>query len=379
MNIKIKTSSIVKLLFLMAAVIYIIINLFANPYIVSAGIKNGLMTSYCVLIPSLFPFLIISSFILKSNLSYYISKPLSRLTSILFKLPACTGATIILSLIGGYPIGAKLISILYEKQEITKAQAERMLCFCVNSGPAFLISAVGAIMLSSVKIGLFLFISQTIASIVTGIIVSRKNPPNDNLKSIARPKLNPSVGLVEAVSESINNIILICGFVVFFSCITEIMKNSPFISLPAIFLSLKYNEYSPTLFAGIIYGIIEITCGCRTISAAASLYNILAISALCSFSGISIICQLTSIIKKSGLSIKPFLKSRLIHIPISILSMLFLIRMFPTALETFSSGTKLQTAQIFSVSPVASLALLCSAFIFVFSTSNLNKVPKKKI
>lgn len=163
MNIKLKTSSIVKLLFLTAAIIYIIINLFTNPHIVAAGIKNGLMTSYCVLIPSLFPFLIISSFILKSNLSYYISKPLRGLTRILFKLPACTGATILLSLIGGYPIGAKLISILYDKQEITKSQAERMLCFCVNSGPAFLISAVGAIMLNSVKIGFFLFISQSIA------------------------------------------------------------------------------------------------------------------------------------------------------------------------------------------------------------------------
>ena len=71
------------------------------PQSAAAGAQTGLSFCAQVLIPSLFPFMVLSSFVVKSGLSSFLSKPLKPITQHLFHLPGCTGATIVMALVGG--------------------------------------------------------------------------------------------------------------------------------------------------------------------------------------------------------------------------------------------------------------------------------------
>ena len=86
--------------------------------------------------------MVISSFIVKSNLSLKIGKLMSPLTKFLFNLPGYIGPTIILGLIGGYPTSARGVKSLFEKKIITDSDAERIMLFSVGAGPAFVVSII---------------------------------------------------------------------------------------------------------------------------------------------------------------------------------------------------------------------------------------------
>lgn len=151
------------------------------PAAAAAGARNGI--DYClqILVPSLYPFMVLSVFVVKSGLSEKIGRLAQRPFRALLKLPGNTAATILMSMIGGYPTGARSIAALYEAGSITESQASRMLCFCVNSGPAFVISAVGAGFLRCPQAGWILFASQISASmllsLVSGITAKKESLP----------------------------------------------------------------------------------------------------------------------------------------------------------------------------------------------------------
>ena len=78
-----------------------------------------------------------------------------------------------------------MISQLYENNSLSASQAKRMVWFCINSGPAFVVGAVGTTMLSSKKCGILLFASQTLAALIIGFFsrffAEKKGRENDKV------------------------------------------------------------------------------------------------------------------------------------------------------------------------------------------------------
>ena len=138
------------------------------PQAASQGVRDGLTLCGQVVIPSLFPFLALSSFLVQSGLAQRAGHLLEPITKLLFRLPGAAGSAILMSLIGGYPVGARMTVQLLDAALITQKQAQRMLFFCVNSGPAFLISAVGSAMLRSRQAGLILCAALTASALLIG-------------------------------------------------------------------------------------------------------------------------------------------------------------------------------------------------------------------
>ena len=139
------------------------------PQASASGVITGLKFCSEILIPSLFPFMVLSSLIIKTGLSEKIGEIFSPIIKNLFHLPSCTAATIILSLIGGYPTGAIGVNELYRQKKITQKQAEQMLLFTVCAGPAFVLNAVCAQFSNNKIIGPIILTSQIISAIVLGI------------------------------------------------------------------------------------------------------------------------------------------------------------------------------------------------------------------
>lgn len=88
---------------------------------------------YCLvsLTPSLFPFMVAASYGVRSQAGMLFGRALGPAVRHLFRLPTCAGATLLLSFLGGYPAGARGISLLVEQGRLTREQAGRMMLFCV--------------------------------------------------------------------------------------------------------------------------------------------------------------------------------------------------------------------------------------------------------
>ena len=139
------------------------------PKVTASGVRSGVDVCLGTLLPSLYPFMFLSAFAAEYGISERAGRALSPVTRRLFYLPGEAGVTVALSFVGGYPVGAVGTAALLRRGRITRAQAARMLCFCVNPGPSFLISAVGDALYGSRTVGLLLFCAQTASSLIIGI------------------------------------------------------------------------------------------------------------------------------------------------------------------------------------------------------------------
>lgn len=214
------------------------------------GAASGLTFCMEVLIPSSFPFLVLSSFFVHAGLSERLGRLLRPVTRLLFRLPGACGATILLSLAGGYPVGTRGIATLYQNRTISQKQANQMFYFCVNAGPAFTISVVGAGLYGSPRLGLYLFLSGTIASLTLGIILGqfsrKKNTPLE-LPENPKPAAPWGDALVLSAFDAARGMVSACSFVILFATALSLLGRVGFLpwltwALSAIGLPAAFSE-----------------------------------------------------------------------------------------------------------------------------------------
>ncbi len=319
------------------------------------GTKQGLAFCGDILIPSLFPFMVLSSFVVKSGISERIGKILSKPVKFIFGLPGCTAATILIGLIGGYPTGPNGILTLVEDKKISTLQAQQMLTFLVCSGPAFTISAIGTKLFKNTYIGLILFSSQIIASILIGIISrfffkTKLIETSENINN----NYELSSSFVWSCNSACKNMINMCSFVVLFSSFMSILKQSGIINMLS---NLLLNLGIPnSLSSSIILSTLEVTGGC--ISAIKLRAPVEIISFAIGFAGLCVHFQIFSILKNINFSKSKFIIYRFVQGIISaIITHILLISLNPIVERPVFSYTFSAPSSDYTVSK-GSLALV---------------------
>lgn len=137
---------------------------------VSAAVAQTVDLCVGILLPSLFPFFVLSSFLTSTGILQRTAPHLDRLTHRLFGLPGSCSAAILLGAIGGYPVGARTVSELYSKGVCTKKDALQTLRFCNNAGPAFLVGSLGAGILGNKQLGILLYALHLICALLIGLL-----------------------------------------------------------------------------------------------------------------------------------------------------------------------------------------------------------------
>ncbi len=312
-----------------------------------SGVKKGIDICMSSLIPSLYPFMILTNYYALSEFSKFKVRSIDKLCSLLFRLPGCSAAVILFSFVGGLPVGAKMSVGLYERGLISKEQCRRMLCFCVNPGPAFVISAVGITMLGSETIGVIIYVSLIVSSLAMGIASRFFSSGNESYINYSYADNGEADGspLEKAVIRSSKSIFGICAWVVAFSCFNEIAGN------------LNINESVRTF----ILCTSEMTNG--SLKAAES-FSAPIVAAVIGFSGFCGHLQLMGEINKVQMKYKYFLVSRIINSGLSAVICSFLMKCFPMAEETFSVGIKPEVSEN-SGSTVLSVLMLLMAVLFL--------------
>lgn len=291
--------------------------------------KNGLVLWANNVVPSLLPFFIATELLGYTNVVNKLGKLLNPIMRPIFNVPGVGSYALLMGIISGYPTGAKIVCNLKEQGLLTDVESERLLAFTNNSGPLFILATVGVSLFGNTLIGFLLLLTHILACISVGILFrfwkKNKNSNFSNLKiNINNNKQlvnfsNLGEVLGKSITSSISTVVMIGGFVVLFSVILSILKNSNIIELLAhiIFPIFKLFGIQDFNFCtSFISGILELTNGvmgistipCKNIS-----INIILTSFLLGFAGISILLQVYSIIAKSNISIKPYIVGKLLH------------------------------------------------------------------
>lgn len=276
-------------------IIFMTLNLILYSDKMTAAALNGLNTWFTLLIPSLFPFMIISSW-----LSFGINNKkniLDKITYKLFGLPSYCLSIFIISFLSGYPVGAKIISSMYHNQTISSDTSEHLLSFCNNPGIIFIISAVSSTMLSDRYSSLFFIIVCIISSLFTGIMYNIffhsngiDNPHCSTSKSTTIP---------EAISSAITSILTVGACIIFFSVVKEAV-------------TICISIHNP-LYSSILGGALEFSSGIVSLSKLPlpkkTIYPI--ISAILCFGGFSVHMQTFALIGKSKIDFKKYIISKI--------------------------------------------------------------------
>ena len=340
---------IVKKNILCAVAISIIVLMTIRPDASIMYAKQALSICYEVIIPSLFPFFVCSGILVYSGFAESLSRLFRPVMKPLFNINSNGAAAFVLGILSGYPLGAVTVCQLYENAYLSKSESERLLAFCNNSGPLFILGAVGAAMYKSPKIGILLYISHIIAAIITGVIFrfydrDKFCAPKSRLNTVENL---PSEIFSKVLSNSISSILTVCGAIVFFF-------TSSGIVLGILNLTPPVNAF--------ISSLLEMTGGIKKISALSlSLDAKLAISSFCvGFAGICIHMQVMAVTARYGFSLKPYLLGKAIHGALSALFTYVLFNIFPQTVSVFNgNGTKMSGGFCFgSMYVILSISIL---------------------
>jgi len=212
---------------------------------VLSGAKEGVDLCLYTVLPSLFPFLVLSVMINRMLVGKRIPilAPISKLCGI----PTGCESLFLLGILGGYPVGAQCITDAYRSGSIPKSTAQRLLGFCNNAGPAFIFGILSR-QFTIPGIPWFLWLCHILSAIVVGMFLPGKEDRSCNLQ-VAAP-----VSFTEAVSIALKTMANICSWVLLFRIVLSVLKYRVLSILPASIQTL-------------IIGVLELTNGCVELSA----------------------------------------------------------------------------------------------------------------
>jgi len=325
---------------------------------ISQAVSDGVSICLNILIPSLFVFLILSDFFIQTGWLSHILKPFSFICSKLFHIHSSLGSVVFMSLVCGYPVGAKLIAQMVEAKTISDKLGERLLTFCVNAGPAFLIGGVAIPVFSSLKLGLIIFISHVTAFFIVGIC-SGIGKKAENLKVLTTTTA-PSKALVSSVSSATKAMVNICAFVLLFSGILGMLKQIGFFNM----LENIFSDFIPPGSASaIVAGILEVSSGVFLVKEVVGALSFFIVVAVTAFGGICVHLQIRSILCKTKISMKPFYLYRILYLLISLITSAILFYFVGDTEAVFSTVSNIDISADHG-NPFASVLLLIfSAFV----------------
>ncbi|MBQ3151110.1 MAG: hypothetical protein IJB86_07715 [Clostridia bacterium] len=317
------------------------------PSLTAQGAREGLCVCAESVIPTLFPMTVLCTFLAVSGISEALGRFMHPFMKKVFKLPGSASSAVIMGMVGGYPTGIKMTGQLYRENSISQNDANRMCLFCLSAGPAFLIGTVGTVMMSDVRIGRVLFLSSCLSTLTVGFLL--RFTANEEDIPTKLPSFRPiTSSLCEAVTTAGGAMLSVSAWIILFSCICKTLTELPDgIRLP-------------------LCSVLEVTNGTKAAIEAG--ISIPVISAILSFAGLSVHCQVWSCIEECDVKASHFIVSRIVSGALSALYCKAILHFFPIEQSTLMAREGL-FVHSFSVSAPVSAAMLLTAGVFIINTS----------
>ena len=365
--------------------------LLADPQAALEAARNGLELCGNVIIPSLFPFFVLSSLVVDLGLAGYLGRLLEKLMRPLFRVNGACASALALGFIGGYPVGARTAISLYQNGMCSRTEAQRLLAFCNNSGPAFILGVVGAGVFASSRAGVLLCLAHALASVCVGILF--RFYPGDGKdrrgrEGRAAPQFRArrfTAVFTGAVKNSFLSTLNICAFVIFFTVVLQMLVTTGVLPGIARLLGLLLSPLGLTeeWARRLLTGLVEISSGVWTLTGEGTFSGRLTMAAfLLGWAGLSVHCQVLSFLGDSGLSAKTYLAGKLLHGGLSAVFVALLVRFLPLEAPV-SDYLAQQVADIASAEFSTTLALsVVSAWLvfllFFLTAAASRRAPRRR-
>ncbi len=312
---------------------------------ITGGVRGTLLCGR-VIIPSLFPFTMCVLFIIKCGIVTAV-RPIDKAILKIFGINSREFSVFLLSLVAGYPVGAKLLSECCQNGEIGKENAEKMLYYCVNGGPAFIIGAVGVGGFGNRKIGYILFLCHIIAAVIMCALGRFFMPQKKENLLHLKENLSIADNFVLSATAAAATVLNICAFVILFSVINAYLEG----------FSKNYSLFKTVLYFTEVTNAVNYT------------KNIFFVSFLLGFGGFCVWFQVFSAAKGIKINLLAFVLSRILQGILSAALTFCLIKSFGIEIEVFSSYSKFSFAALYST-PALTVSLFMMLIIFVISIGN---------
>lgn len=270
--------------------------LLADAIAVRSAVEQALELCAQSVIPALFPFLVVTSALLSLGLGELAAPWLAGLMEPLFRVPGAGSAALVLGLVGGYPIGAATAGRLYQEGAVSRQEGERLLTFCNNSNPVFLISVLGVGVFGSVRTGIWLWLIHVLSALLTGLAF-RGHGKTAGRRPLTKPAAFRAVSLpmalVEAVESSLRGMLSVCAFVTFFYVLAR----------PLAALGGRTGAA--------LVGLVELFS--LTPLLTADTWGFILAAGMAGWGGFSVLCQTAAVLEGSGLSARYCLRGKAVQ------------------------------------------------------------------
>lgn len=295
------------------------------PQSVSAAVTEGLRLSVSVLIPSLFPFFICVNLTSALGLTGVLARVFAPVMRRMFHVSGAGCTAVLCGAAGGYPNGAQCAAALYREGQLSRAEAEYLLLFCNNAGPAFLFGAVGTVLGIGMTGCLLLWGIHLLSALVIGLVNRPKEAPNAALPPVQRA--NASGAVVEAVRSAGQAVLQITMFVAAFSVLARL-------------LTMAAAHILPDGVCTVLTGMLELSGGVAALAAMpiALRWKLVLASFFLGFGGLCVWMQTRAVLAPAGLSGRGMLLAKLAQGLLAALMTYFLAPLLPEAVAA-SAGT----------------------------------------
>lgn len=303
-----------------------------NSAIAIEYMKNGMGLCVKTVIPSLFPFMVISELLVSFGVGERMAKLLKRPMS-LFHVSGTGSSAVILGALCGFPVGARTAVGLYDRGQITKKECEHLLTFSNNPSSAFIISSVGVSLYSDHKLGMILLCVTLTSSLLVGYIMKyhiyskeERTVRRDDIREVTSSCTGIGI-FTGAITSSAMAMLNVCAYVIFFASLIGALGNM----LSSIGAGEELRAF--------LYTIFEMSSGVSGSSALTNVAEGLVMTAFAlGWSGISVHCQIVSMCDGRSLDLKPYFISKALQGILCAIAMMLLLLFVPGIL---SGQTKL--------------------------------------
>lgn len=272
---------------------------------VNAAVGQGILLCVNTMIPSLFPFMVISELIVRTDMGRVVARAFSWLLRPLLGLSEGGVCAVVMGVLCGFPVGAKTAADHYRAGGMSVREFQHVLCFCHWPSVAFLLGVVGASVFGNSRVGWILLALGLVSSLIVGVLFRFLLPRRVQgevlpVRSVTRPRAASL--LPDAVSAAAGSMLGVCATVVLFSALVGVIDEY------AAAWSLDGGARTALL------GVLELSTGVRACARVASAEcAFLLCAAMLGWGGLSVHCQVLAVCDGCPVSLGVFWLSRALN------------------------------------------------------------------
>ncbi len=281
--------------------------------------RDGLLLFFTVVLPSMLPFMVCACLFIDSGAAGAAGRLLDRVMRPLFACPGAAAFALAVSLLSGYPTGARVTAELVEAGVVSRRDALRTGVLASSTGPVFLLGAVGAGMLGSVAAGWVVLLSHYGAVLLTGMLFSLggDRSPSASFRPAGPADVPLMESLGSATKKTVDTLWTVGGYIILFSVVVRLLRQAGALQALAAGLGALGHlvGLDRALGEAFAVGLLEMSNACSAAAqTGASLADRCVVLAMAvSFGGLCIQAQSMLFLSRAGVRTSLFLLGKVVQ------------------------------------------------------------------